>query len=104
MAPPNRFPPRVAMTSREDARRIATEYLREWVSPWGPAHVREVLTWDELTSARPRPYGAPAAVETAWICYLDEPQAPLMLRSSTIIAIARDTGEVVYAGSAEDEG
>jgi hypothetical protein len=104
MAPRNRFPPRIAMTSRDDARRIATEYLSEWASPWGPAYVWEVLAWDEITWARPRPYGAQASVETTWICNLDEPQAPLMLRSSTIIAVSRVTGQVVYAGSANDEG
>jgi len=57
------------MTSREDARRIATEYLREWVSPWGPAHVREVLTWDEIPFRRPGPvYGVRESLEAAWIC------------------------------------
>lgn len=33
-----------------------------------------------------------------------EPLQPFLLQSSTIVAIDRETSEVVYHGSADDEG
>jgi len=44
----------------------------------------------------------PVRLEDCWVCYL-EPR-PMMLASSEIVVASRETGEVVYAGSANDEG
>jgi hypothetical protein len=39
---------------------------------------------------------------TSWIVYLEG--LPAMLGSSTIALVSRDTGQVLYYGSANDEG
>ena len=39
-----------------------------------------------------------------WIVYLERMGDRLMLRSSEIVAVSKRTGEIVYAGSAHDEG
>jgi hypothetical protein len=91
------------MTSREDARRIAVEYLAQQRTACGTGAVREVVAWDEITWRRPTPYGAPP-LAGSWICYVEESGEPPMLRSSMIVAVCRDTGRVLYAGGAADEG
>jgi len=65
--------------------------------------IRDVLRWEEITSRKPSMYMVrPVSLHDCWICYL-EPKG-MMLTSSEIIVVARETGEVVYAGSASDEG
>ena len=43
-------------------------------------------------------------IEDTWVAYLEFPNEPLMICSSTIIIISRETGAVLYAGDANDEG
>jgi hypothetical protein len=87
------------MITREDALRIGrTEILARGLG----TGAREALLVDEIAWSLPRIYGAPD-LETYWIVYADH--APLgVLRSSDVVLVARDTGQVMYAGSANDEG
>jgi hypothetical protein len=39
-----------------------------------------------------------------WIAYAGQPEHSFMLASSDIIVVAQETGEVVFCGSANDEG
>ena len=48
------------------------------------------------------PYGFRAPISDCWIAYVEEPT--LILRSSTVVLISKDSGEVVYSGAAKDEG
>ena len=62
-----------------------------------------MLHWEEITTRKPNIYMVrPAPIPDRWVCYLD-PQA-MMLTSSEIVVVSRDTGDVLYAGSANDEG
>ena len=62
--------------------------------------VREALLPDELERSL-RLYNVDT--RNCWIVYVEDLQ-PFILRSSTVIAIDRDSGCVVYHGSANDEG
>jgi hypothetical protein len=93
--------------SREEAHRIAEAHLRKELDtaqlPADPARVsgiREVRSIDEVRA--PMPYGLRVPIEECWIAYLEEPT--LIIRSSTIILIRKDSGKVVYSGDANDEG
>ena len=85
------------MISRTEAIEIASMVVRTHGLGFG---VREALLSDEI-SRLPCLYGVD--VGNCWIVYVDDPQ-PLALRSSIIVAVDRDTGSVVYRGSAYDEG
>jgi hypothetical protein len=47
-------------------------------------------------------YGLRVPLGDCWVVYV--PLPTLMLRSSEIIVVAKESGEVVYHGSANDEG
>ena len=86
--------------TRDEARRIASDYLRQRGRDVG---IRHVLLWDEITFRKPAPYfSGSVRPEDCWVCYLES--QGWMLASSEIVLVARETGEVVYAGSASDEG
>jgi hypothetical protein len=67
----------------------------------------EVFSWEEVLPFR-RPGGLygidQQAVERAWICYVDDGTSGFALKSSTIIVVSKETGCIIYAGSADDEG
>ena len=86
--------------TRDEARQIASDYLRQ---RGRDVRIRHVLLWDEITVRKPAPYfTSPVRPEDCWVCYLES--QVMMLASSEIVLVTRDTGEVVYAGSASDEG
>jgi hypothetical protein len=79
---------------------MAANYLR--AHGWD-AQIREVLGWDEIALRKPSPYTAqPIHLAEAWICYVR--LEAMQLGSSEIVIVSRETGDVVYAGSASDEG
>lgn len=63
--------------------------------------VRSVVMPHEITWRRPLPYGV--ALGRSWIAYIAQ-DAALALRSSTIVVVDRENGDVVYRGTAHDEG
>ncbi len=64
-------------------------------------NINKVLLPEEITSSLPVLYGVP--LENCWIAYVKTTE-PLGLHSSTIIVVNRESGSVVYRGSANDEG
>jgi hypothetical protein len=84
--------------SREGARAIAEAYVAQ--RDVGARRVRNVCALNEATPA-PTLYDGPD-LSNCWIAYVDTPLRGL--QSSTIVLVSRDTGEVLYAGSANDEG
>jgi hypothetical protein len=85
---------------RDEARRIAGNHLHQHGRD---ARIRDVLAWDEITPRKPVLYlTQPVRPEDYWVCYL-EPRV-MMLASSEIVVVSRETGGVLYTGSACDEG
>ena len=87
---------------REEAGRIAFKYL-----------VQQGVDGPRITSAgklgepgvRPRPYGSPDDLSKCWIVYYDTPATQYsFIGSSDIVVVSMETGEVLYAGSGNDEG
>jgi hypothetical protein len=65
--------------------------------------IRHVLAIDEIHWARPRIYGLDDDVlSEAWIAYVD--RGLCRIGSSEIVVVSKETGEVLYHGSANDEG
>ena len=99
----NEFRREITGITREQACEIAAQYLQQ--KSWGNFKVNKVLAWDEINFRKPCIYYVrPFDIEKCWIAYLDGPWTGLALKSSDIAIISRDSGEVVYAGTASDEG
>lgn len=65
-----------------------------------------IYAYEELQTRKPSVYMRDPGGETlenCWITYLRESE-PMALRSSTMLAVSKSTGRVVYFGSANDEG
>jgi hypothetical protein len=92
--------------TREQARAVTTAFLQRHAQPtvrvWS---VERVVDGSELTGVPPRTdYGAPRIEwEKAWVAYCKTP-GPVMLKSSDIVVMSKETGEILYFGSANDEG
>lgn len=86
------------MISRERATEIAREVIRDNALGAG---VRQTLLLSEMRFRAPSVYGVD--LSKCWIAYA-ETANNAMISSSTIVAIDRDAGAVVYKGSAYDEG
>jgi hypothetical protein len=85
------------MIDRDEAHRIAA---REIVARGLGTGVRSLYAFDEIPGRRSSLYGV--ALGASWIAYADGPiTGP---RPSDIVVISRATGEVIYSGSAHDEG
>lgn len=102
------------MISREEAGRIATAYLKAaFSSPKGlvSTNVRDsheptisaVRNSDEVDRP-PILYLASSGPKSTdcWIAYVNS--HPLALQASLIVLVSKESGEVVYFGSAHDEG
>jgi D-alanyl-D-alanine carboxypeptidase len=63
--------------------------------------VREVYRNNELPFRAPAIYGGPD-LDRCWIVYAERPVTGL--RASAIVLIDVETGQVLYQGSANDEG
>ena len=88
--------------SRESAHRIASSYLQAaGADPDGPWQIREVLSSDEVLR-EPLIYGLTVPLEECWIAYLDSP--PIGIQSSRIVLVHKESGVILYSGSAGDEG
>lgn len=86
------------MISREQAAEIAKSDVLAHGLGIG---VRAVLLPEELTGRGPVLYGVDLG--DCWIAYIEQSGGPAQ-RSSTIVVIGRENGQVVYRGSANDEG
>ncbi|MDQ6871216.1 MAG: hypothetical protein M3037_04300 [Gemmatimonadota bacterium] len=86
------------MVDRESAVRIAE---KEIVARGLGTGVRSVLGFDELKVRAPVLYRGPD-LRKCWIAYAERPLRGLF--ASNIVLIDRESGEVLYSGSANDEG
>jgi hypothetical protein len=86
------------MLTREQAADIAA---REAERHRLGTRVGRVVRWHEIQGRRPFAYVG--GLEDCWIAYIDTGD-PTRLCSSTIVAVDRDSGRVVYRGTAGDEG
>ena len=60
---------------------------------------------EEFMIRRPCICGLPTeTLRRCWIAYAGRPTGYCMVTSSDIIVVAQETGEVVFCGSANDEG
>jgi hypothetical protein len=85
------------MITHEVVLRIAEEEIR--VRGLGTG-VRHVYLWNDIPFRKPSVYGPD--LSNCWIAYVERPLRGL--ESSVIVAIDRDSGAVVCAGGANDEG
>jgi len=96
----------VAEVTRDQARAIAEGHLAHLATqgrPTGATGVREVLRLEELRFRAPVIWGFPEdRLRSCWIAYLERPVRGLF--SSTVILVHGQTGEVLFCGSANDEG
>ena len=90
--------------SREQAAQIAADVLR-FKPEFATFDIDKVVTLEEITWASPNPsYGTSRTIfDNSWIVYL-RPKELVGLRAGTILVISRDTGRLIYIGSANDEG
>lgn len=87
------------MITREAARAIVDEYLRQNDSgrtTTGPGvavdeHPGTLTYW---------PHKVP--LEDCWIVFIDSP--PIGITSSTVAIVEKESGDILYVGSAYDEG
>ena len=86
------------MISRGQAREIAERAVSARRLGIG---VLDVVSADELRGRTPSIYGVPDLVGV-WIAYVA--RELVGLRASFVVLVSKSTGEVVYAGSANDEG
>lgn len=89
--------------SRSDAFEIAENYVKTCPLEEGTG-ISEILSIDEIVWRRPCIYGySDEKMKNYWIAYVNIP-SKAMISSSTILLISKDTGVVIYSGSAHDEG
>ena len=87
---------------------IATEALIASGDAARPLGLEAVYDYDEAFVRGPVPFRAPSAygahMEGSWIVYCDQRDGFRGIRSSFVVVVDRETGEVRYIGSARDEG
>jgi hypothetical protein len=88
------------MPTREEAKSIAEAALAGDASVDG---VSQVLSWDEISSRKPTLLFNTVDWENCWVAYAKYRDWGV-LRSSTIVAIDKVSGRVLYQGGAGDEG
>jgi hypothetical protein len=86
------------MISRDDARRIAERLA--WTRELGLI-VDRVMALSEIAWRRPSLYGF-SDLSAFWIVYASQPGTKL--GASTVVLVSKATGDIAYAGSANDEG
>jgi hypothetical protein len=86
------------MISRDEAAKIAAN---EAVSLGIGVEIGRVVAASEMMFVAPKVYGVD--LSACWIAYV-MPLDNFRIAPSLIIAVDRSTGEVVYSGSANDEG
>lgn len=91
------------MISRERAREIALQAISNVERLSEGTGVSEVLSFEELRGRQLCIYWtSQTPIERSWVVYIERPV--LRLESSLVVLISKDDGEILYAGSAGDEG
>jgi len=86
-----------AVLSEQDALNIFKNYMEQHKSG------REIFSITDSLPQNCHPYGLPEQACWYVLCSA-HPSQGLMICSSRLVAISKATGEVVYDGSANDEG
>lgn len=86
------------MISRDRAREVAESVV---VTQKLGSGVHNVVSVEEILGRAPSIYGAPNLVGV-WVAYVA--RELVGLRASSVVLVSKSTGDVVYAGSAKDEG
>ena len=86
------------MISCEEAANIARSYA---IAHDLGENVRSVVLLQEITGRVPMIFTV--TLDNCWIAYIED-REPLKMCSSTIVAVSREHGNVIYGGSAMDEG
>jgi len=88
--------------SRSEAFDIANKYVKTCPLEEGVG-IRKIVSIEEIVWRRPCIYNYPdEKMKNYWIAYVNIPKE--MISSSTILLISKETGEIIYVGSANDEG
>ncbi|MBU4014258.1 MAG: hypothetical protein KJ550_12470 [Proteobacteria bacterium] len=88
--------------SRSEAFDIANKYVKTCPLEEG-AGIRNIVSIEEIVWRRPCIYNySDEKMKNYWIAYVNIPKE--MISSSTILLISKETGEIIYVGSANDEG
>lgn len=91
------------MISRQEAREIALQAISRMECLSEGTGVAKVLSAEELERGRLSIYWASSVpFDRCWVAYIERPLVGM--RSSLVVVISKDDGEIVYAGSANDEG
>jgi hypothetical protein len=104
---PDEAHPQVSPITAARAREIAEAHLRATPLPRTTGRASEVVRWDQIDWRKPLVWGKEEDFwKQHWVVYLEKDQPPegFVLGSSLIIAVHERTGEIGYAGSANDEG
>ena len=102
-APMEAGPSPAREVSREEALEIAKAYLFSGESRVCGNGIRGVYSLEELKGSRLGLLEISYQLSRCWIAYVARPFTG-MISSSDVILVHRETGAVVYAGSAQDEG
>ena len=85
--------------SREAARSIAAARVGNKSTGIG-----KVLSYDEIDFKTFQIYNFPPDVlQEFWIAYVENDDHTI-LKSSTVVLVSKESGEIAYVGSAQDEG
>lgn len=95
---PRHVHPKLTMIDRDSAQAIADAYVRGVGWRYGVSEVRRVGE----VGRPPTLYNGPD-MWRCWLAYVDM-RGSGWLGPSTVILINKETGEVLYAGGANDEG
>lgn len=93
--------------TREGALKIAGDYLKVHPRPncEGVENICTVPELEEYMIRRPRIDGLPSErLRRCWIAYAGRPAGYRMVADCDVIVVAQETGEVIFCGSANDEG
>ena len=93
------------MVTREKAEEIARTYVQEQGRHYEVECARTFKEVEESHTQTPRLYH-PGCIDwgTSWIVYLGDHLPGSMIKSSTIIIVSQENGEVHYFGDVSDEG
>ena len=97
--------PHYTKVSRSQALELARVYCCSKHPAWKVCDLEGVMDTDEIQRQ-----GASAAslfatvARNCWFAYVDPMDGFYGIRGSTVIAVSKVTGQILYAGSASDEG
>ena len=90
--------------SREAARSIVAARVDHDCVICGTVKVGRVLSYEEIDISVPRIYNFPAErLQHFWVAYVEHANRGV-LASSLVLLVSKETGEIVYIGSANDGG